>query len=162
MADIAPCNIRAPHERHSWQEVTNNDELGIRIGYHLCNGKRWQNAEVYEKLKALITDVLKEENKQYWRGGLNPATRITEAIWQDIVGFIQPEDMPTQWDIDAAKEDIQNFKLGNGRVMLIPPDPQERIANAVEKIAKFTDNFHICDHGNIEAFCEPCKMKKFS
>jgi hypothetical protein len=57
---------------------------------------------------------------------------------------LNEEDLIKQWDI------------GRSQIMMLPPDPQERIADALEKIAKFTDSFGICDHGNVEAFCGPC------
>ncbi|AVR56970.1 hypothetical protein PBI_TRISCUIT_98 [Microbacterium phage Triscuit] len=140
MADVKQCDIRAPHERHNWQSSQRYEGFVPQVIplYHVCNGRRWQNAEVYEKLKELITDVLKEENKQYWQGGLNPATRITEAIWQDMVGFVQPEDMPLTFSLGGHEVAIDgDFTVGPGKVFEIPTDPMTRIADAVEKIESY-------------------------
>ncbi|WNO27849.1 hypothetical protein SEA_HUWBERT_100 [Microbacterium phage Huwbert] len=139
MADVKQCDIRAPHERHNWQDAERYDGFVPQMvpRYHVCNGRRWQNAEVYEHLKELITDVLKEENKQYWQGGLNPATRITEAIWQDMVGFIQPEDMPMTFTLGGDNIPDRDYMVSPGAMFQLPTDPMTRIAESLEKIESY-------------------------
>jgi hypothetical protein len=161
VADIKECSIQAPHEAHPWQENRSYDGFvpqQIPI-YHHCNGKVWKNNEVFNHLQFLIREALKEP-RYIMSGEPSQDEQIMAELWPKVVGFLQPEDMPLKLSANQAnlnEEDlIKQWDIGRSQIMMLPPDPQERIADALEKIAKFTDSFGICDHGNVEAFCGPC------
>lgn len=129
MADFKECSIKAPHENHSWAEV---DMTSAK--FHYCKGKQWQNEEVFNDLQALIREAL-ENPPGFACGELAPDAQIMQEIWPKVVGFLQPEDMPLKWEASEPSE----WKLGPGPMMMLPPDPIERIADAVERIANRID-----------------------
>jgi len=124
------------------------------VMFHYCQGKQWTNNEVFNHLQGLIREALKKSYTIEMTGPTIDA-QIMAEIWPQIVGFLQPEDMPLKVEVSEPSE----WKIGPGPMMVLPPDPLERIADAAEKIATFMDHLPFCGHGNIEVFCGPCSRK---
>lgn len=143
MADFKECSIRAPHEAHPWQESKPYDGFVPQMvpQYHLCKGKQWTNNEAYNDLHALIKAAL--DNRPGWAcGELAPDEQIMQEIWPKIAGFLQPEDMPLTVTLGGDGIPDQEYLVGPGRIMEIPPNPMDRIADAVEKIEKHLRKTH--------------------
>ena len=153
MSDYKSCEIRAPHEGHNWISVAPKT-----INYHYCDGRQWTNDEVYNHLQGVIRSVLfSTKNQANKFAGMDDI--IMGEIWPQVVGFLQPEDMPATVTLGGINVSNQGYQITPGRMMEIPPSPIDRIADAVEKIAKLTDHMDFCGHGNIEVFCGPCNRK---
>lgn len=137
MADLVPCYINAPHEVHPWIELDKNDQR--KVLHHYCSGKQWNNNEVFNHLQNLIREALKKP-RYLESGGLSHDDQIMQEIWPEVVGFLQPEDMPARYilagDDIAEREIIDQWNMGRGKIMLVPPTAEDRMADALEKIEK--------------------------
>lgn len=134
MADILPCSIKAPHEAHPWIDV-----VPRKIQYHYCQGKVWNQFEVRTHLAELIQTALETFHDQSADVPLH--IQVVNELWPKIVGFVQPGDMSQTFRITGDIPDDQ-WSYQPGVMMVAPPTPLERIADAVEKIEKNTRKIH--------------------
>lgn len=143
MAAIKECDIRAPHEAHSWQDsgLYNGFVPQMSIHYHYCPGKKWTNDEVRTHLAELIQTAL-ENHPGYAFGESDPHLKIMEELWPKIVGFVQPEDMPQTFTLGGDNIPDREYMITPDRIMQIPPDPMTRIAESLEKIEKHLRKTH--------------------